>query len=478
MDDVKPYKPLAVVILVGIVLRLIMINTYGIWHDERVSILIANGLHHTQLISGDITVQELQRSDNLPGVVDATILDNGNGLLYNVVLHYWLNLFGNSDLSARLLSVLFSILVIPLVHAFAEKMFNSRRIAITASFIAAIHPLFVAYAQQARPYAMATFFTLLASTIFMNILRDRASFKSYIWYAVWSSCALLTHYLTAYVFIAHAVIFVLEIRSSRLFIHYLLSCALVVLVFFTWMINGGLDGMKVLDAQNAKYALQASNYVDGEKSFAMPVSIKNVITGWVQVWLQVFGNRFQNFGFRIREIGVMVLIPLIAIASLVLQYRKQEIMRKRLIFLLLLIFVQTGFATILAIRSGHCISFQTLYAMFTIPYACVLLGWVLVYLFEYEKYANLAIALSILIYGIMLSSCFTTYLNTNEIFPDDNGHAKFAATLSSDHNARRVGIKSSMDLQLIGIYLPSDANITLYVDTKVVDDSYSVERNP
>jgi uncharacterized membrane protein len=477
-DDIRTYKPLLFVVGLGLILRLFMLTAYGIWHDERVSVLISHGLHHSQPVLGEITPAGLHASNNLASVVDATILDNGNGLLYNIILHYWIQLLGDSDFAIRFLSVFLSVLCIPFIHAFAEKLFASRRIAIAAAFMFAIHPLLIAYAQQARPYALATFFTILSSTIFLNIIRDRATFSTYVWYAMWSSCALLTHYLTSYVLLSHAVIFVLEVSSSRTWINYFLFGCLVVLVFATWMINGGLEGMKVLDQQNARYALQASNYVEGQKSFAMPATMKNIVTGWVQVWLQVFGNQYQSFGFRIREIGVMVFIPLVLIIAFARRVRKLMVQRKKMAMLLVLVFFQTVFATVLALRAGHCISFQTLYASFAVPYACVLLAWILVELFQEERFANLSIALSILIYGIMLSSCFTTYLNTNAIFPDSNGHARKADELLDMPAGSRVAIKSSMDLQLIGIYMPERSDVFLYVDQNVVDDSYSVERVP
>jgi uncharacterized membrane protein len=478
MNDFNTYKPLGLLILLGIVLRFVTLPSYGIWHDERVSILIAHGLHHTVPVNGIVSASAMHSENTLPSVVDATILDNGNGLLYNVLLHYWMNLFGNSDLAARLLSFLFSVLLIPLVHAFSQKLFNSKRIAIAAAFITVIHPLFVAYAQQARPYAMATFFTLLASTMFIDIIRERATFRTYIWYALAASCALLTHYLAAYIFIAHALIFLTAVRSSKAYVHYFLSGSLVALVFVTWMINGGLEGMKVLDMQNAKYAIQASNYVEGQKSFAMPASPKNIVTGWVQVWLQVFGNRYQNFGFRIREIAAMVLIPLVMTGALGWMIRKDKGALGKYRLIVILIVVQTVFASILAIRSGHCISFQTLYASFVVPYACVLLGWTFVHLYESNKFSALSIALSVFVSGVMLSSCFTTYLNTNSIFPDFNGHRRKAQELSARSGDEPVAIKTGMDLMLISLYLPDETDILLYVDATLVDDSYSVERNP
>jgi hypothetical protein len=69
-------------------------------------------------------------------------------------------------------------------------------------------------------------------------------------------------------------------------------------------------------------------------------------------------------------------------------------------------------------------------------------------------------------------------LNTNSIFPDFNGHRRKAQELSARSGDEPVAIKTGMDLMLISLYLPDETDILLYVDATLVDDSYSVERNP
>jgi hypothetical protein len=50
--------------------------------------------------------------------------------------------------------------------------------------------------------------------------------------------------------------------------------------------------------------------------------------------------------------------------------------------------------------------------------------------------------------------------------------------LSARSGDEPVAIKTGMDLMLISLYLPDETDILLYVDATLVDDSYSVERNP
>lgn len=464
--------------LVGLALRLIQINGFSIWHDERVSILIANGINHYEVYPGVVESQQLQASADLSHVVAATIADNGNCLAYNTVLHFWLKAFGNSDLSARMLSVLFGVLLIPLIFLFAKKLFSDERLSLIVAFLTAIHPLFIAYAHQSRAYTMATFFTLAATWFFLEIIKGRATKKHYLLYSCCAAISLLTHYLTSYIFIAHTIVFLYSVRNLKTYVNYTLAGSLVVLVFAWWMMNGGLEGMKVLDTQNARYAQQAANFKEGDKSFAMPATAKNIVTGWFQVWLQVFGNQLQNFGLRIRQIGVMVFVPLLFVFALFFKERKNKEQLDKWVLLFVLTFFQTVYASILAVRAGHCISFQTLYASFVVPYAICLLAWGFYTLLQHSKMKIGVWIGGMLIVALMGLSWFTTYTNSNDIFPAENGHRIKAEYIEANHAVGdTIDIKSDMDLQLISIYLDHSKNYYLRVDTTVVDDTYTVERD-
>jgi 4-amino-4-deoxy-L-arabinose transferase-like glycosyltransferase len=69
----------------------------------------------------------------------------------------------------RLPSVLFAALTTPLIYALGTALFD-RRVGLLAAFLLAIAPLQVRYAQEARMYAMLTFFCVLSLYLFWHAI--------------------------------------------------------------------------------------------------------------------------------------------------------------------------------------------------------------------------------------------------------------------------------------------------------------------
>lgn len=58
--------------------------------------------------------------------VDFLSNNYGNFLFYDIMLHYWVKIFGNSDLSVRLLSLLFGLLLIILSYKVSLLLSNNK----------------------------------------------------------------------------------------------------------------------------------------------------------------------------------------------------------------------------------------------------------------------------------------------------------------------------------------------------------------
>jgi 4-amino-4-deoxy-L-arabinose transferase-like glycosyltransferase len=76
---------------------------------------------------------------------------------------------GDLVFALRLPSVLFAALTIPLIYALGTALFG-RLVGLLASFLLAIAPLQVRYAQEARMYAMLTFFCVLSLYLFWRAI--------------------------------------------------------------------------------------------------------------------------------------------------------------------------------------------------------------------------------------------------------------------------------------------------------------------
>jgi mannosyltransferase len=76
-----------------------------------------------------------------------------NPPVYYAFMHEWMALFGDSALAVHLPSVIFSAATVAVVYATAKTLFD-RQTALLAGLLAAVNPFLVAYAQEARTYAL------------------------------------------------------------------------------------------------------------------------------------------------------------------------------------------------------------------------------------------------------------------------------------------------------------------------------------
>ena len=85
------------IIFIGLVVRFINLDTYGIWLDEKISVTAANSLSVFDFDSV-FSLRQIQNNDTLINVFKSVLIeDGGNGIAYIILLHYWKLFFGNTD---------------------------------------------------------------------------------------------------------------------------------------------------------------------------------------------------------------------------------------------------------------------------------------------------------------------------------------------------------------------------------------------
>lgn len=129
-------------------LRFINISSESLWLDEGLSARLAS------MPLADISALGLQTDHNPP--------------LYLYLLHFWINLFGKSELAIRSLSALLNAACIPLLWLIVNRLFNSR-IAYISVLIFALSPFQIYYAQEARAYSLLCFTSLTATWAFLRL---------------------------------------------------------------------------------------------------------------------------------------------------------------------------------------------------------------------------------------------------------------------------------------------------------------------
>ena len=163
----------------ALVLRLIAIDSRGLWTDEAVRVLAA-------------------RQDSLFDSVRAAWAQPPSAPSYWVGLHWWVAFFGHGDVAVRLFSVLPSVAAIPVIYALGRLLGGSgttrAAVGLLASLLLAVSPLAVELGEEATMYAWTMLFATLAVWSGLSYLRDG---RSRWWYLLFGMVLLYTHYMGA-----------------------------------------------------------------------------------------------------------------------------------------------------------------------------------------------------------------------------------------------------------------------------------------
>ncbi|MEU4619913.1 glycosyltransferase family 39 protein [Actinoplanes sp. NPDC023801] len=129
---------------------------------------------------------------------------------YYLMLHGWSALAGTSELALRLPSIIAMAAAVATTAELGRRMFTPLT-GLTAGLILCLVPNTSRYAAEARPYAFACFFAVLAFLLLVEAVR-RGGTKIWIWYGLSVLLLGLSHLLALTTLAAHLALIVLEGR--------------------------------------------------------------------------------------------------------------------------------------------------------------------------------------------------------------------------------------------------------------------------
>ena len=254
---------LAVVIAIGVMFRFYGVADKIVWHDEVATRILAAGYTPSDregpFFSGQIvsvgTVLEYQHNNPNRSVMDAVrdlaAHDPQHPPLYYVLARWWVKAWassvGDGIGTLRGLSVLFSLACLPATYWLGWELSRSRRVAWTAVALAAVSPLFILYAQEAREYALWCLFIVLSNASLVRAIgltRDLATPPRRLaiaWgaYALLTVLGLYTSFSTSSMILAQIAYIVVRERGRITRISAMCAGALTVsaALFLPWAIN-------------------------------------------------------------------------------------------------------------------------------------------------------------------------------------------------------------------------------------------------
>jgi len=120
---------------------------------------------------------------------------------YYWALKIWSMIFGNSQISLRLMSVFFGVVAMLFIYLLVRRLFG-KKAAICSIFLVAISPFFIKYAQEARMYTLVLALAF-AATYALVIAMSSKKKVQWVIYGILIALGMLTHYFLALVWLTH-----------------------------------------------------------------------------------------------------------------------------------------------------------------------------------------------------------------------------------------------------------------------------------
>ncbi|HTA63130.1 MAG TPA: glycosyltransferase family 39 protein [Bacteroidia bacterium] len=310
------------IVLIHIIFKSYQLTYSGFWYDETF------GLFYSQ--------QDW-------GLIKHTSEWDINAPLYYYFLWIWRNLFGISEFAIRFSSVLFSSLAAGMIYIFSTKYFNKTTAFIALLIYTSSNEMFF-YAHEARCYSIIFFLTICSSYFYFNLLTKK-SISSVILLGVINFLLVYANYLTGLVLAIQVLLtlcFFNKPFAKQIGIAFLITFLLAFWRFSKKTILLLLNGKKV-------FWLAKPTFYD----------LKNVVYDF----------------FNGKEIFFVYLFILTALL-IIFFTNKQRSYLKELITIKSLYILLCSVGVILFLFAASTITplFTKRYAVYTIPFICVLIG--------------------------------------------------------------------------------------------------------
>lgn len=185
MKPLKGYIPLLILFLLNVVLKCIYLTAEPVSHDEPFTI------YHAQFGFSEL-VGYLKNYNNPP--------------LFEIILHFWTKVFGISELSVRVLPMLFSSVSVVFIYAIGRDFFNTR-VALLASLLFTFSTMQIWYAHDCRVYSLFLLLTLISFYLFFTLLKESSlSLKWSLTLLVVQALLIYAHYFGLFVWLLQGII--------------------------------------------------------------------------------------------------------------------------------------------------------------------------------------------------------------------------------------------------------------------------------
>lgn len=342
-----------------------------VWYDESVSMLCSKGLYFTdanQLTALQANTSDALAAQNTAGeVYKCTIIDNGNSFLYNELLHYYTNIFGNGIDSYMWLSKLCAVGVLLAFFFFCRTLWADSIFTSLALILIGTDTVFWGMAHEIRAYELGMMLIIAAAAFCHRFVYGNARTSDLFLCGLMSVGAVLSHYLSAYAILV-LVGFIVVFRYKELFkVKNIVAIGVPVVIAGIYF-AAAASGFATMNRQNAAIA--------AKKAAHGPFAISHVITE---------AMKFTSGNFRFVESTFMGSTPVIVLSFALIGVLYFAAIRlspsgkeKRNLHMLFLLGISgTLFLSALCIKSHHYTALYFRYFSFCLPFAILFTAYAL-----------------------------------------------------------------------------------------------------
>ncbi len=157
--------------------------------------------------------------------------------LYYLILHYWIDILGDSESMIRLLSAFFGLAAVFMIYKIGTALFD-RQTGVLSAFILGLSVFHLHYSQEARMYSLMTLLVLISFYFFIRLNnKNKIASAGYI---VSSSLLLYTHVYGIFIIAAQNIYKFWEFlksKNSKKIKQWLTLQIFIVILFLPWSIS-------------------------------------------------------------------------------------------------------------------------------------------------------------------------------------------------------------------------------------------------
>jgi len=232
----------------GIFFRFYNLDKKVFWMDEVLTSINVAGYTNSEFFdeifdAGEVTTagefKDFREGGVFQGIRDAfqvRVTGAGHPPLYYMLVRAWTDLWGESVTAYRLLSVLISLLGLPLVYWLCRELFHSKFIGFIATAILVTSPFHLLYSQETRSYSLLIVSILLSCAALLRAMRV-GSKPAWLLYGVSLIIGCYTHLLFFYFIVMGHGLYMLiteRFRISKISLQYGITLVLSSLVIAPW----------------------------------------------------------------------------------------------------------------------------------------------------------------------------------------------------------------------------------------------------